>query len=222
MRLPFRTAVLAAALVCLTACQPLTDQPAGADGGGTGTGSGQPIAASAAQAASDLKALTVAANGSISGYVRDDFKTWDSQGGGCDTRDIVLKRQGKGVEASSSCKIYQGTWVSPYNDKTYTSPTQLQIDHVVPLGDAWMSGAKSWSASKKEAFANDLTRPQLLAVDSSDNERKGDSDPSVWKPPNHDFWCQYAKNWVTVKAHWHLTVTSAESAALHDMLSTCS
>jgi hypothetical protein len=215
----FRTAAAATvALIGLAACQPLTDQPAGADGG---TASGQPIAASAAQAASDLKALTVAANGSISGYVRDDFKTWDSQGGGCDTRDIVLKRQGKGVGASSSCKIYQGTWVSPYNNKTYTSPTQLQIDHVVPLGDAWMSGAKSWSPAKKEAFANDLTRPQLLAVDSSDNERKGDSDPSDWKPPNHDFWCQYAKNWITVKSYWHLTVSSAEEAALHDMLSTC-
>jgi hypothetical protein len=62
----------------------------------------------------------------------------------------------------------------------------------------------------------------LLAVDSKDNEAKGDQDPSQWKPPNHDFWCTYATDWVTVKSYWKLTVTSAEKAALLDMLTTCS
>jgi len=83
-------------------------------------------------------------------------------------------------------------------------------------------GAKNWTDDKRKAFANDLTRPQLLAVDAKDNESKGDQDPSQWKPPNHDFWCTYATDWVTVKAYWKLTVTTAEKAALLDMLATCS
>lgn len=213
-----RTALVAiAAVAVMGACQPVDVQSSGS---GTDTNTA-PIAASAAQAASDLKQLKVTAHESMTGYKRDNFKTWDSQGGGCDTRDVVLKRDGKDVTATSSCKITHGTWVSPYNGKTYTSPTQIQIDHVVPLGNAWVSGAQDWSASKREDFANDLTRPQLLAVDGSDNESKGDDDPSAWRPPNHDFWCSYAKNWITVKAYWKLTITATEESALHEMLQTC-
>jgi hypothetical protein len=158
----------------------------------------------------------------MAGYSRMHFHIWASQGSGCDTRDVVLKRQGHGVKTSADCKIYQGSWTSPYNEKTYSDPHDLQIDHVVPLGNAWLSGAKTWTDDRRKAFANDLTRPQLLAVDSKDNEAKGDQDPSQWKPPNHDFWCTYATDWVTVKAYWKLTVTTAEKAALLDMLATCS
>jgi hypothetical protein len=183
---------------------------------------GTPTGATATTATKELKALTIASGLSMSGYSRDHFHIWAAQGGGCDTRDIVLKRQGDGVKASADCKIYQGSWESPYNSKTYTDPQDLQIDHVVPLANAWRSGAKNWTDAKRKAFANDLTRPQLLAVDSKDNEAKGDQDPSQWKPPNHDFWCTYAKDWVTVKAYWKLTVTAAEKAALLDMLVTCS
>jgi hypothetical protein len=182
----------------------------------------KPVAASAEQAAKDLKSLTVAAAGSMDGYSRTKFHIWASQGGGCDTRDVVLKRDGHNVQATSDCKITSGDWTSPYNDKTYHQPLQLDIDHLVPLGDAWQSGAASWSDDKREQFANDLTRPQLLAVDSSDNRIKGDQDPSTWKPPEHSFWCTYAKDWITVKTYWKLTVTTAEKAALQDMLQTCS
>ena len=93
---------------------------------------------------------------------------------------------------------------------------------MVPLANAWRSGAKNWTDNQREQFANDLTRPQLLAVDASDNRAKGDQDPAQWKPPNQAFWCAYATNWITVKAHWQLTVTTAEKAALRGMLGTCS
>jgi hypothetical protein len=206
-------AALAAALT-MTGCAGLSIEP-GAEPGAT------PTAASAAAATQELGALTVGTGLSMAGYSRTRFHIWASQGGGCDTRDVVLKRQGQDVKATNTCKIYQGTWTSPYNTKTYTDPQALQIDHVVPLANAWLSGAKDWSDDKREAFANDLTRPQLLAVDGKDNESKGDQDPSQWKPPNHDFWCTYAKDWVTVKSYWKLTVTAAEKSALLDMLATC-
>jgi len=214
MRRPAVTGLVVAALMTLTGCAGIAIQPT------TDTGAA-PTSANAQTAVRELDGLTVTTGLSMAGYSRTRFHIWASQGGGCDTRDVVLKRQGDGVKASTSCKIYQGTWTSPYNTKIYTNPLSLQIDHVVPLANAWRSGAKDWADDEREAFANDLTRPQLLAVDGKDNEAKGDQDPSQWRPPNHDFWCTYARDWVTVKAYWKLTVTTAEKAALRDMLATC-
>jgi hypothetical protein len=177
---------------------------------------------SASTAAARLDELTVSAWLSMAGYSRAKFHTWADQGGGCNTRDVVLKRDGKAVTSTATCKITHGTWVSPYNGNSYTDPLKMDIDHVVPLANAWRSGAKNWTDQQREQFANDLARPQLLAVDATDNRAKGDQDPSQWKPPNRGFWCQYATNWVTVKAYWRLTVTASEKVALADMLGTCS
>lgn len=217
-----RTTLATVFAICVmggaVACQPVDSTSTG--GGDVDTS--KPIVASAATAAKQLKALDVSAGSSIAGYNRDDFHTWDSQGHGCDTRDIVLQRDGTDVRTVSDCKIVSGRWKSPYNNKTYDNPQDLQIDHVVPLGDAWMSGANTWSNTKRETFANDLKDNELLAVDISDNERKGDDDPSHWRPPNQDFWCTYAKDWISVKTVWQLTITSAEHSALDEMLHTCS
>ena len=206
------------AAMALSACQPVDIQDPSA---GTGSGNHQPTGADAEKAGQDLKDLKVAGTESMAGYSRTKFHIWANQGGGCDTRDVVLKRQGDGVKASSDCKIYQGTWTSPYNGKTYDKPLDLDIDHLVPLGNAWQSGAKGWTDDQRKSFANDLTRPQLIAVDLTDNRAKGDQDPSQWKPPSHDYWCTYAEDWITVKAYYKLTVTSAEKSALEDMLGTC-
>ncbi|HKE63269.1 MAG TPA: HNH endonuclease family protein [Micromonosporaceae bacterium] len=215
MRPPRSLALVAATLIATIAVSGCKDVGIESAGGAT------PTTGSAATAASELRTLTVATGLSMAGYSRARFHIWSSQGGGCDTRDLVLKRQGDNVDATADCKIVHGTWTSPYNDKTYTDPQDLQIDHVVPLANAWLSGAKNWTDDQREAFGNDLTRPQLLAVDGHDNESKGDQDPSQWKPPSHDFWCTYAKDWITVKSFWKLTVTTAEKSALQDMLATC-
>jgi hypothetical protein len=213
-----RTSVAAViAALSLSACGSIAlEPPTDSDPGH------QPTGASAAKAEEDLKSLDVASGLSMAGYSRDKFHIWAYQGDGCDTRDVVLKRDGKDVKTTSDCKITSGAWVSPYNQKTYDKPLSLDIDHLVPLGNAWLSGAKNWTDDKRKAFANDLTRPQLIAVDLTDNRAKGDQDPSQWKPPNHDFWCTYAEDWITVKAYWKLTVTLAEKSALEDMLGTCS
>lgn len=44
----------------------------------------------------------------------------------------------------------------------------------MPLKEAWLSGARDWTPAQREAFANDLTRPQLLAVTDNLNESKGE------------------------------------------------
>src|SRR6185369_4179662 len=114
-----------------------------------------------------------------------------------------------------------GRWLSPYDNKAVTDPGDLDIDHMVPLAAAWRSGANKWDDTKREQFANDLTRPQLLAVTATTNRSKGDQDPSQWKPPNQAYWCTYAVSWIAVKAYWKLTVVAAEKVALEDMLTRC-
>jgi hypothetical protein len=172
-------------------------------------------------ARAQLATLTVAAAQSMSGYSRTRFPHWIDKGGGCNTRDEVLKRDGQGVTVTATCKITHGTWLSPYENQTYTDPQKLDVDHVVPLANAWRSGANTWTDAKRQDFANDLTRPQLKAVSLTQNRAKGDQDPSQWKPPNHAYWCRYAADWIAVKHFWALTVTAAEKTALTDMLGTC-
>ncbi|MFC0503962.1 HNH endonuclease family protein [Micromonospora costi] len=167
-----------------------------------------------------LGQLTVAGAGSMKGYSRERFPHWRDTGTNCDVRDTVLKRDGKNIKLSG-CNVVAGRWESAYDGRVFTDPSDVDIDHVVPLANAWRSGADEWDDAKRGDFANDTTRPQLIAVSASSNRAKGDQDPSQWKPANRSYWCQYAENWVTVKHHWRLTVTSAEKATLTDMLEGC-
>jgi hypothetical protein len=172
-------------------------------------------------AAKQLTKLTVVAKtGSMAGYSREKFPHWKSTGKNCDTRDAVLERDGKNVK-TSGCNVVAGTFTSFYDGVKLTSPTKVDIDHTVPLANAWRSGANKWTTAQREAFANDLDRPQLLAVSATSNRSKGDQDPSTWKPPARNAWCEYAEDWVTVKAYYKLTVTQKEKDALTDMLETC-
>lgn len=83
------------------------------------------------------------------------------------------------------------------------------------------SGAASWTTARRQAFANDLTNPQLLAVTDNVNQAKGDKGPEDWKPPLTSYYCTYSKMWIKVKSVWGLTITSAEKSALTSMLATC-
>lgn len=194
-------------------CDPLAEDPATAGQGAA--------AAGRAAALQQLDALSVGTWGSMAGYGRDRFPHWADQGNGCDTRDTVLKRDGTGVTATDTCKITKGSWFSPYDGRTVSDPADIDIDHMVPLANAWRTGAASWTDDQRGAFANDLTRPELLAVTASANRSKGDQDPSQWRPPRRQFWCEYAQRWITVKAHWRLVVTTDEKTALQQMLETC-
>src|SRR5262249_47212771 len=149
--------------LALVGCGPIEDRPTTAP-----SGSGR--SATLAQ----LNALTVGTWATMSGYSRDRFPHWGAQADGCDTRERGRKRTGAGVVTSSGCTITQGTWLSPYDGKTVTSPKEIDIDHMVPLANAWRTGAKTWTDEQRGQFANDLTRPQLVAVTSTTNRAKGD------------------------------------------------
>jgi hypothetical protein len=97
----------------------------------------------------------------------------------------------------------------------------VDIDHVVPLANAWRSGAKRWTLVQRRAFANDLQDSQLIAVSASSNRSKGDQGPDTWKPPRRAAWCLYSRWWVQVKSHSRLTATQPERSELRRMVATC-
>lgn len=173
------------------------------------------------EARAHLAALTVRTEGSMTGYSRDKFPHWITKEGTCNTREYVLKRDGTNVVTDSSCAATSGRWFSPYDGATWTAASDVDIDHIVPLAEAWRSGASSWTQSTRQAFANDTGNPQLIAVTDNVNQAKGDQDPSTWKPPLRTYWCTYAKMWVRTKDNYDLTVQSNEKAALTEMLGTC-
>lgn len=178
-----------------------------------------PIAASTAR--TYLGQLTVSAEGSTSGYSRDLFPHWITQSGACDTRETVLKRDGSNVATNSSCAATSGSWYSEYDGATWTAAGDVDIDHMIPLAEAWTSGASGWTTAQRQTFANDLSQPQLIAVTDNVNQSKSDRDPAEWMPPSASYHCMYARMWVDVKHHYDLTVDSAEKSALQSVLNGC-
>ncbi|MGW7438345.1 HNH endonuclease family protein [Streptomyces sp. NPDC054849] len=178
-----------------------------------------PISASAAR--SYLATVTPKAEGSTSGYSRDLFPHWSTVSGSCNTRETVLKRDGVNVVQDSACAAVSGSWYSEYDGATWTAASDIDIDHMVALAEAWRSGANAWTTSKRQQFANDLTRPQLIAVTDNVNQAKGDLDPGKWLPPRTAYRCTYARMWVHVKQHWGLSMDSGEKTALVNLLNGC-
>ncbi|MCX4677507.1 HNH endonuclease family protein [Streptomyces sp. NBC_01433] len=180
-----------------------------------------PTPVSAATARTYLGELTVGAEGSSSGYSRDKFPHWITQSGACNTREVVLKRDGSNVQQDSSCAAVSGSWYSEYDGATWTAASDLDIDHMVPLAEAWRSGASSWTTAQRQSFANDLTRPQLIAVTDNVNQAKSDKDPGEWLPSRSAYLCTYVRAWVHVKHYYDLSVDSTEKGALQSVLNNC-
>ncbi|MBN0044822.1 HNH endonuclease [Streptomyces actuosus] len=179
-----------------------------------------PTPISASTARTYLARLTVAAE-DRTGYDRDLFPHWITISGSCNTRETVLARDGANVVTNSSCYPTSGRWYSPYDGATWTAASDLDIDHLVPLAEAWDSGADGWTTAQRKAFANDLTRPQLIAVTDNVNQAKGDKDPAQWMPSRTAYRCTYARAWVQVKYSYDLSVDSAEKTALQNHLANC-
>ncbi|MFC4035133.1 HNH endonuclease family protein [Streptomyces polygonati] len=171
-------------------------------------------------ARTELAQLTVAEPHSMAGYSRAKLPHWITQHGACDTREVVLQRDGQDVKQDDQCRAISGTWTSPYDSKEITSASMIDIDHVVPLAAGWRAGADEWTTDQRRAFANDLTRPQLIAVSASSNRQKGDQPPDQWRP-QRSYWCTYSRAWIDVKDFYNLNVTGAEMDALAEMLDTC-
>ena len=166
-----------------------------------------------------LAALPVRVEDTGAHYDRDQWGDWTTGVGGCDTREIVLIRDGRDVERGPGCRVMGGIWISPYDGAHTTTPSRVQIDHRVPLAEAQRSGARHWSRAQRVAFYNDPAN--LVAVSARANTSKGDQDPGQWRPTRRDAWCGYAAAYITTKHTWRLHIDPAEHAGLVAMLNTC-
>jgi hypothetical protein len=210
-----------------TPVEPAGGGPGGEAGSGPATAEAAPAPPSAEEARGLLSGIPVAPAGSMAGYSRDEFPHWASDGtqfgwsepdGSCDVRDAALIRDGEDVRVDDDCSV-TGTWLDPYTGATLTDSSEIDVDHVVPLANAWRSGASRWGAAEREAYANDPA--VLLSVDANANRQKGDKGPEAWRPPNASYHCEYARRWVWIKSGWGMTVNAAEEGALEGILATC-
>lgn len=161
------------------------------------------------------------------GYVRTKFKHWItvSRAGqaGCDSRKSVIIDEalikpviGKG------CSLTGGKWLSIYDNVEITDAGKLDVDHMVPLAEAWDSGASSWTDLQRQQYANDMTDPRhLIAVTGSSNRSKSDQDPADWMPTNKAYACEYLTNWISIKLRWNLSVDKNEKAFIAANLKPC-
>jgi len=170
---------------------------------------------------SELAAIPTTVETSSAGYSRDLFPHWSTQSGSCDTRETVLQRDGVDVVTGTSCSATSGSWYSVYEGAWNYASSDVDIDHVVALSEAWGSGASTWTATKRQQFANSLSDGQLIAVTDNVNASKSDRDAAEWQPPLASYHCTYAKHVVHVKYGWGLSMDSAEKAAINTMLATC-
>jgi len=155
-------------------------------------------------------------------YSRSAFKNWvDEDGDGCNTRAEVLIREAiVKPKIGKKCVLTGGKWLSPYDNKVTSTISDLDIDHLVPLAEAWRSGAWAWTPEQRQAFANDLSESRaLVAVSLGLNRSKGDKDVANWLPKVNT--CQYFESWIIVKKKYALTVDSAEAARLNVAIKEC-
>ncbi|MEO8251761.1 MAG: HNH endonuclease family protein [Chloroflexota bacterium] len=172
----------------------------------------------------DMLALLPVVAEHRTGYDRGLFPLWmDADGDGCNTRKEVLIQEAIiAPTVGSSCSLTGGTWHSLYDGLTLTDASQVQIDHLVALAEAWDSGAWAWSTPRRELFANDLDVTwTLIAVSGASNEAKADKDPADWLPSEPDALCPFVSAWIAVKARWGLSVDQREQSALAGLIVRC-
>jgi hypothetical protein len=157
-----------------------------------------------------------------SGYDRSFFKHWiDENRNGCDTRaEVLISEAVVKPKVDKKCKITGGKWLSAYDGKSVTNASQLDVDHLVPLAEAWRSGAWAWTPKQRQDYANDLgdTRA-LIAVTLTTNRSKSDRDISDWVPKINP--CGYVQNWIAIKIRYSLTYDAKEAKSLASYFEVC-
>ena len=224
-------AAACAAVLAVSGCSLTSWSSAASDGGRQGggwhhghRGHREPTATTEAA----LAALPVKGRAPMTGYDRDEFgQAWlDADRNGCDTRNDALRTAltNLAIEPGThGCVVLAGDLADPYTGHPIHfvrgDGTLVDIDHVVALGNAWVTGAFRWPIRERAALANDPMN--LLPVDASANRQKGDGDAATWLPANKSYRCSYVSRQVSVKAKYGLWVTAPEKAAMDRVLSTC-
>jgi hypothetical protein len=172
-----------------------------------------------------LQRLPVKGRAPKTGFDREQFGGDWASVDGCETRERILERDLRGIarEPGGDCEVQSGVLADPYTASAIRfergGASEVDIDHVVALGDAWQTGAQQWSFDRRVRFANDPLN--LLAVDASANRQKGDSDAASWLPPNKAFRCAYIARQIAIKRRYGGWVTPAERGAMERVLARC-
>ena len=189
-----------------------------------------PLEASTKTAVAVLETLAVKGRAAKTGYERSQFgPAWsDVDRNGCDTRNDILYRDLTSIvykDGTKECVVLTGILVDPYSGEKISflrgvaTSSDVQIDHVVALSNAWQTGAFKLSYDRRIAFANDPMN--LLAVKGRLNSQKGDGDAATWLPPLKNIRCAYVAQQIVVKAKYELWVTKPEKAAMISLLDRC-
>jgi hypothetical protein len=156
-------------------------------------------------------------------YNRKSWPHWTDEDNDCqNTRAEILIRDSLGqvkFKRNKGCSVSWGRWIGPYTGEEFTKASDLDIDHIVPLSHAHKTGASNWTRKEKRRFANDPEN--LLAVDDSTNQAKGDKGPARWKPPLKSYWCEYANRWKRIKIKYGLNSSIPEQRSLGVMGREC-
>lgn len=173
-----------------------------------------------------LAALPTKGRAPKTGYKRSQFGDGWAKAGGCDTRNVILRRDlTNAVLGDDNCKVQAGALSDPYTGQRIAfkrganSSGAVQIDHVVALSNAWQTGAQQLSSEQRISLANDPL--ELLAVDGPANQQKGDGDAATWLPSNKPFRCQYIARQIAVKKKYSLWVAPPERTAMERILASC-
>ena len=173
-----------------------------------------------------LNSLEVKGRAAKTGYARSQFPHWsDPDRNGCDARNDTLKRDLTQISFKSGtrdCKVLTGQLLDPFSDKIISfssTKSNIDIDHVVALSNAWQTGAAYFDKTKRAAIANDPLN--LIAVDAKLNRQKGDGDAATWLPPLKSYRCDYVARQIAVKAKYGLWVTQPEKGAIIKLLEKC-
>lgn len=185
----------------------------------------------AGSAQDELASIPTRTEVNAPGYKHEPF----ARHGKCDTRALLLQKTGKGVRSNKNCTVVAGTWTDSYSGATVNSPKKVDIDHMIPLAEAWRSGAATWSPQTWGAFVNDLDDGETVVATASGpsgNRAKGDKTPDQWLPANasHEFQCDYTKRYVHTQHDWNqrtqgeggLSMDASEKAGISRFLDSCS
>lgn len=177
-----------------------------------------------------IEALLVKGRAPKTGYSREAFgPAWtDTDRNGCDTRNDVLKRDLTEITfkpRTRDCVVLEGLFRDPYSGEEIIfqrgelTSSQVQIDHVVSLSNAWQTGMFQRTPEERQLFANDLFN--LLAVKGALNAQKADGDAATWLPPLKAYRCEFVSRQIAVKTKYQLWLTKPEKEAMLRVLKTC-
>ncbi len=203
------------------AANPAAPAPAGIEPPATVTADESVVADAAAELIEQLRPLVAERDANIPDYDRDHFAGWlDSDGDCVNTRHEILQAEAVDFSMNAEgCAVDSGEWFDPYTDRTFTDPRDLDVDHVVALADAWVSGAWEWADELLDRFSNDLGN--LNAIAAGENRSKSAKGPAEYNPTAPAARCDYLVQYATVKIRWGLSITPQDFEVVVTSLTGC-